>query len=266
MPPHLFQIHGSKRQGRKIIRKFIPSTWRSLNSPFLGAAWVEMDCARGGMRVFGSDSNALQINLLDQVLRNPRRVAYLIERYAPHVTDEDTYTALAGVVEFVTPLEVRAAAYHIVNHLSYAAMGAHGPYSRVKHEEYQRGLSAYVGAVRRFRCPNLSVECCDYREALARRPNIPAYLDPPYDSRSSDRWYGSFDHEALHDVLIRRSSPWICSYSATPRIINLYRDFRIVDLSGMWTHQTSKQKGNEIIILSHEVPLPRGNWRLIGGD
>ncbi|MGB6065640.1 MAG: DNA adenine methylase [Desulfomonilaceae bacterium] len=265
MLPHIFQIPGSKRQGKRIIKRFIPSTWKSMNAPFLGAGWVELDCAEGGMWVFASDSNALQINLWEQVLEKPDKVAALIERYAPFVKDEETYLALASTVAATTPPEVRAAAYHIVSHLSFAAMGVHGPYSRTKHEEYVNGFRRYVEAVRRFRCSNLSIECCDYQEALARRPDLPAYLDPPYDSISSDRWYGWFDHEALCDVLRRRDSPWICSYSATPRILDLYQDFRIVDLSGIWTHPVRKQKGDELLILSHDIPLPDGNWHLIGG-
>jgi site-specific DNA-adenine methylase len=265
MVPHIFQIPGSKRQGKRVIRKFIPSTWTTLIAPFLGAGWVERDCAEAGMRVFGSDANELQINLWDQVLRNPNIVADLIERYAPFVRNKNVYVALAGVVGSVTSPEVRAATYQIVSHLSYAAMGANGPYSKTKHAAYVNGFKRYVEAVREFRCLNLSVEWCDYRDALSRRPGVPAYLDPPYDSISSDRWYGWFDHEALCDVLTKRDAPWICSYGATPRILDLYRDFTIVDLSGMWTHPIRKQKGDEILILSHDIPLPEGSWTLIGG-
>lgn len=264
MSPALVAIPGGKYFAR-ILTSLIPSHWTELISAFLGGAHVEQRLAHQGVRVFGSDINEALCNAWQQILNNPEPVAALVSRYAPHVRSRERFWDLKRVVGNIPDKITDAAAFLVTNKMSFNGMhGCSGGFSRSKHDKFIRALDHYVERVRHFRCPNLSVECLDYREALAKRPHVPAYLDPPYDLPSGNELYGDegryFSHEELAEVLKERQSPWILSYNKSDRILALYEGYPIVDLSGAWVHQScgSNNDSSEIVIVSPDIVIPEG--------
>ena len=250
---------------RNVLDEIIPFHWTELTSPFLGGAHLEQRFANRGLRVFGSDINGPLVNTLQQVLSNPDRVADLISRYAPLVRNRERFWDLKRVVGHIPDKAIDAASFLITNKMSFNGMhGSSGGFSKSKHDKLMRALDQFVERVRQFRCPNLSVEHLDFREALARRPYVPAYIDPPYDLPDGNELYGDegrwFCHEELAAILRKRNSPWILSYNKSDRILDLYEGYTIADLSGAWVHQScgSKNDSSEIVVVSHDIVIPEG--------
>ena len=107
---------------------------------------------------------------------------------------------------------------------------------------------------------NITFEVADYRDALARHPNILAYMDPPY--LGKEDFYGKgdqgeFDHEELRDLLRKRDN-WILSYGDDEKgvIRGLYEGYKIYRPT--WGYGYGKaagvpEKSAELLILSPDV-------------
>jgi len=243
------------------LRPYVPSGIEKIVSPFFGAGHLELDCESKGIQVYGSDIYRSLINFFEQVMSDPNRVADLVEWYAPLI-DRDFYHRVANCLDHVESLGDQAAWFSIVNHCSYGAMGADGGYSEDRHNKFRRSLPTYCRALRDFKAPNLIIDCCDFELALKRHPYIFAFLDPPYDLPPGVNLYGlrgrNFDHEKLSSILCKRESEWMLCYHQTKRILNLYKDYRIVDLKGKWWYRAKSKYSAEILIVSNGLELPDG--------
>lgn len=259
--PAIIAIPGGKYFAYPLIQ-IVPSLWTELVSPCLGGGHLEQRLAQW-MRVFASDINEGLVNTWQQLLENPDQVAELILRYAPLVRNRERFRDLKRVVGHIPDKAVDAAAFLVTNKMSFNGIhDSSGGFSRSKHDTFIRSLDHYVDRVRQYRCPNLSVEHLDFRDALAKRPDVPAYIDPPYDLPDGNELYGpegrEFCHEDLAKILRERSGPWILSYNKSDRIMDLYEGYTIRDVSGKWVHQScgSKNQSSEIVIVSPHIEIP----------
>lgn len=68
----------------------------------------------------------------------------------------------------------------------------------------------------------------DWRDALDKRPDVFAYLDPPYPGirRRLYDIHGNLDHVALRDYLAARRAPWALSINDLPMTRDLYAGYR----------------------------------------
>jgi DNA adenine methylase len=120
--------------------------------------------------------------------------------------------------------------------------------------------------LKNFSCPNLTVECLDFKETFKRHPDIICYCDPPYYLKKG--WlYGTdgnihkdFDHQGLADILCNRDK-WVLSYNNCDEVIKMYRDFRIIE--PIWTYSMDKDKNDkskrgksrELLIFSNDIVM-----------
>src|SRR5208283_908797 len=106
--------------------------------------------------------------------------------------------------------------------------------------------------------PNLHVECLDYRQALRKYPHILAYLDPPYLLFTRLYRHNEINHQELCSILCKRNR-WMLSYGNHPEIRNLYKEFEIIDLSGLWHKGMGRSNySSEILIVSPDIVVPEG--------
>lgn len=85
------------------------------------------------------------------------------------------------------------------------------------------------------------------------------YFDPPYYLKGKKlyvNYYTDKDHAAVAKAVSRiKTIPWIVSYDYSPKILELYKDFRHVEYSVNYS-AASTSKGNEIMIFSPNVQVP----------
>ena len=82
------------------------------------------------------------------------------------------------------------------------------------------------------------------------------FLDPPYYLEKSSKLYGNngdmhenFPHEKLFDCISLRKN-WLMTYNNCEYIRNLYKNFKIIEVSWSYGMNLSKNS-SEIIIISH---------------
>ena len=259
--PEILSYSGGKYYAIRHLLPFVPPGATHIVSPFLGGAHFEIHLVAKGFHVYGSDIYKALINFLEQVMKDPNRVADLAEWYLPLI-DRDFYYRVARCLDHIKPLEDQAAWFLIVNRCSYSAMGADGGYSHSRCQKFVRGLPSVMKSLREFKITNFFIDCCDFEVALKRHPYMFAFLDPPYDLASGLTLYGlrgsNFRHKRLSGVLHERESEWILCYHKTDRILNLYKGFRVVDLKGKWSYRMKSKNNHEILIVSDGIELPDG--------
>src|SRR5208283_5101028 len=116
--------------------------------------------------------------------------------------------------------------------------------------------------LREFSCPNLTIECKDFRESLPEHANKYKILDPPY--MSAKGLYGNrgdchkdFPHKELADLL-RRHDKWILCYDNVQEVHELYRGYRKIE-SIQWSYGMCKDKrSRELLIVSDDIVIPNG--------
>ena len=85
--------------------------------------------------------------------------------------------------------------------------------------------------------------------------NTIIFLDPPY-LLDNSKLYGNngdlhehFDHVNLSNILKQSNVDWIMTYNNSPKIRQLYSEFKIIECDWSYSMNKSKQS-SEIIILS----------------
>jgi site-specific DNA-adenine methylase len=253
--PDFISIPGGKEFAIPFLCLFIPLGTTQLIAPFLGAAKFERFCAYGGIEVFGSDIDRDIANFWYWMLKVPELVAELARLLEPLVDAERFYRRRDELDSLgLTPL--RAAEWWLLNRASYNSGGLCAGYSQDRRDRLNN--PGQFEALEAFYCPNLHVERLDYRDALRKYPDILAYLDPPYMLFSRLYRHSEIDHEELCSILCKRDR-WMLSYGNQPEIKSLYKDFVIIDLSGLWHKgMGSSNYSSEILIVSPDIVVPEG--------
>ena len=95
-----------------------------LVSPFLGGGNLEVACAQQGARVFGSDIFAPLVCFWEHLLNDPHQLADAVQKYlTANVNDNgDAFKQLQGFIPKMPNGLERAAAFYVVNRLSYLGL------------------------------------------------------------------------------------------------------------------------------------------------
>lgn len=249
-------IPGSKELATPYLWQFIPRGTTEMVCPFLGSAKFERWCASHGIETWGSDKDIDHTNFWRWMLKEPELMAELARLLEPLV-DADRFERRKWELEDMELGPLRAVEWWLINRCSWNNGGLVTGYSGYMRNKLRN--SRYFEAMEQFYCPNLHVERLDYREALKKRPDMLAYCDPPYKSYQMLYRHHLIDHGELHSILSKRDQ-WLLSYGKHPKILDLYKSFEIVDLSGLWHKGMGRGKGhtNEILIVSHDIVIPDG--------
>ena len=157
-------------------------------------------------------------------------MADAVQKYlTANVNDNnDAFKQLQGFIPRMPDRLEKAAAYYVVNRLSYLGLTLSGGKS------YSARFNvASIDKLRGFYAPGMEVKQADYRQALLWHQSAFGYFDPPYEfaDDSRNRLYGvngdthrGFDHDALFEAVSDRPN-WIMSLNADDHVLERYADF-----------------------------------------
>jgi DNA adenine methylase len=250
-PKSPLRYPGGKNRAVKAILALIPEQETKLCSPFLGGGSIELACTPR-MQVLGSDVFEPLVTFWQVLLETPRKLADKVALYHP-LSRDGFYGLQEQHTKTRTALDT-AAAFFVLNRASYSGTTLSGGMS----PGHPRFNPSSIERLRSFRTTNFKVKRSDFREVIPKQDDVFLYLDPPY--MNAQALYGvrggahkDFDHRGLAELLYKRDR-WIMSYNNSPEIRDVYKNYRIVDVS--WTYGMNKSKrSNEVLILSDDIQI-----------
>jgi DNA adenine methylase len=229
----------------------------TLVSPFLGGGNLEVTCARQGVQVFASDLFAPLVCFWEHLLEDPEGLAEAVHKYlsANVAANDNAFKQLQQFVPKMPDGLERAAAFYVVNRLSYLGLTLNGGRS------YSARFSpSGIEKLRSFSAPGLTVQNVDFRQALLWRKTAFGYFDPPYEfaDEGRNRLYGvngdahrGFDHNALFKSVSDRPN-WIMSLNADDHVLDRYKDFP--KAFPRWSYgMSTNSESNEVLIFSRNL-------------
>ena len=239
---------GSKLKLPPFIRKQYSSflKHKEVCSPFLGGGSLELVLSSSGVRVYGSDIDDLLVNFWNEMLKHPSDVVDLFTELWKH--KEDNLQWFDEVREYDSLM--KAGVYWLVNQCSFRGLTFADNRGCFLRPPKCRHLGL-IEQHRNFNSPNLSVEYLDFREALKKYEQMPAYIDPPY--MSPHKFYGAvsnenFDHDGLFDILKDRKQPWLLSYDNYDSVKEMYGSFHINYLPWSSNYKPKDKQRFELLI------------------
>lgn len=240
---------GGKSLAVGYIIEHIPGNTKTLMSPFIGGASVEIACAKElNINVSGYDVFDLLVNYWQAQIADAKQLADVLSQWdANRSTFDDIKSELKdiwdGSPHFISDIEL-AAMYWYNHNLSY------GPeflgWMSSNYESRKKYLSA-IDKVREFECPNLSVSQGDFVDTIPSHINDFLYCDPPYYLDDGKVFRGlypngnfpvhhkGFNHEILRDLLHSHKNGFVLSYNDCETIREWYNDFTIIEVKWQYT-------------------------------
>ena len=257
---------GGKSRGAPHISKKV---WARCNgqllSPFVGGGSVELNLAsQFDTDVVAYDSFGPLVDFWQCSLSDPRVLADRVESwlYPKTLEGKDSFY---DIQKMSTSSKLDSAArFFALNRSSHNGTTESGGCSTWQYAEgdrvppgYPRFTLSSIDRLRRFRCPNLSVEQADFKDSLSRHKDLFAYLDPPYMGNISQSLYGTrgsthkgFDHDALYEILRKRAG-WILSYDNSKGVKKMYSNFTVE--TPEWAYgMGADKKSRELLIFSKD--------------
>ena len=238
---------GGKSRAIEHILPLIPEDITELCSPFLGGGSVELAVAERGTTVYAYDIFEPLVWLWNALLSDPEQLATCADSYRVHHPDFFTKKdrkPIRGLLkeDFLRFREElhqadkfsfeNAAKVYAINRSSFSGATFSGGWSN--QAACRRFTDSSIERVRKFREPNITVNCEDFKTSINKHPDAFLYCDPPYLlGADKDKLYGDkgnthsgFDHKALYDILSQRSG-WVLSYNNCQEIRDLYDNYEI---------------------------------------
>ena len=263
---------GGKSRAVKTILPHIPANCKELCSPFLGGGSIELAVAATGTRVYGYDAFRPIVWFWKALLENPEKLASVSDSFRQlntYIHKKKTVKAKGlpkdSFLKFRDEIKKElkksdlqfnynlAAKVYAINRSSFSGATLSGGFS--ERASYARFTDSSIDRVKNFSQPNLTVECLDFKDSIKKHPNTFMYLDPPYmlSDKQREKLYGKsgnthadFDHEGLFE-LIKDRKDWVMSYSGeAKKILQMYKGFDIIDLSGKWAYGMKNVTAEEV--------------------
>jgi len=244
---------GGKSRAVKVITPYFPRI-SELCSPFLGGGSIEIAQAESGVKVYSYDIFEPLVCFWDYLLKDNKQLYTEILKLHP-MTKEQFYQYQE--INPTMPYDIeKAAMFYALNRSSFSGSTLSGGMS----PDHPRFNMSNLETVLNFSVPNLKVEKMSCYESILRHPDMFMYLDPPYmlEQQQQNKLYGvqgsthiNFDHASLFELLKDRDN-WIMSYNNSSFILEMYKDFPIVEPK--WAYGMSKDKtAKEALIFSRNL-------------
>lgn len=156
-----------------------------------------------------------------------------------------------------------AAAFFIVNRLSFSGLGFSGGFSQASFDG--RFKDSHINMIQR--CSELMDNCkitnLDYSVLLEASPQSPEhnvfiFLDPPYDIESSNLYgnrgdtHKTFDHAKFAQDCEKCKHKWLITYNDNPGIRDLFKGFaRITEVPVTYNMNSKNKKTVELFITNY---------------
>lgn len=244
---------GGKTRAWKIFEPHLPKGVTKMVSPFIGGGSIELNCAARGIKVNASDNFEPLVNFWQHFISNSNEVIDTVLSIFPLDFEQKKYYFNSGLKPnqrnhhgiVYDDLE-RASLFLCLNKQSFRGWTlAQGPT-----KNYSKG-SANVTLFEKFKDwynPNIVVNCKDYRDVLDQDKDTFMYFDPPYVDK--EFFYGwkknnadkdsIFDHYEFKDRISKLKNRWILSYLKHDLIMDLYKEYKIVEYQQNYTIKIKK--------------------------
>lgn len=233
---------GGKSLAVGLIIELLPEYIKRLVSPFLGGGSVEVACAvELGLPVVAYDIFDILINYWDVQLKHPEELYKRLVKFNPNREDfKKVKDILKLHWENGKKIEDKydlAAIYYFNHNTSYGPYFLGWPSSvYLQQKRYQKMIEKVLN----FKVNNMKVGCVSFEKIMTKHKNDFLYCDPPYyldgDSKTFVGLYPhrnfpihhkNFDHEKLHDLLMKHKGGFILSYNDCSAIREWYKNFNI---------------------------------------
>lgn len=232
-----------------VIEQFSPNI-KKLVSPFIGGGSIEVAAALElDIPVIGYDVFDILTNYWNQQIQFPTKLANKLDKWEPNKNEYNQIKKAlkahwTGEKKIKSPLSL-AAHYWFNHNLSYGP-GFLGWMSKIYEDKnrYER----LVDRVRKFECPNLSVEAGGFEKTIPKHRRNFLYCDPPYYLNGNSKMFrgiypqrnfpihhNGFNHEKLRDLLHKHKGGFVLSYNDCDTIRKWYSCFDIVEVHWQYT-------------------------------
>lgn len=248
---------GGKTAAADQIKDYIPRG-TPLLSPFFGGGSVEFNASSRGARVYGYDTYGPLVCFYENLKKN--REALIEATLALHPLSDEKFEEIHSNLHVFPDDIEKAAAFFALNYTTHMSLMQSGGKSRSQ----DRFNPADIRRKLNFDMMDVTVELMDFRDSIAKHPDIFAFIDPPYimKDKASEKFYGycgshhrDFNHTDLFNMLKDRGN-WIMTHRDCLEIRDIYKDFPIDEKQ--WAYSMNNQIGQELIIksLDHKASRP----------
>ena len=226
-----FRYFGGKGYGKFALLPFIPTSVKEIVSPFIGSGSLELALTARGVRVHGYDAFDHLVTAWQEIFTNPNALIPIIRDYIRQFYTGMLNSQDVALDDLPTSAE-RAAMFICLQNLSFNSFGIHTKISPFEinsdgEPRFDTGARAIkFERITTFYNPLFSVNLADFRDSLAKHPDIFCYADPPYPESACQ--YGDspdmnvdFPHEDLASILHNRGK-WMLSYNNCDTVKALY--------------------------------------------
>lgn len=230
---------GGKSKAWKRLQQYIPNDIVTLVSPFIGGGTIELKCAALGAKVTASDNLEPLVNFWQYFIEDSNQVIDIVrniiplsyeERYHYYQTElkPDTKAFDGSILHNVN----RAAIFFVLNRQNFRGWTLLAPPTK---SCFMNNLtSSIVKSYENWYNPNIKVIHSDYKPVLqdVQKEDF-IYADPPYIGK--EHFYGTkdskkdFDHYEFKNLITSLSNQWIISYLKHDLIMDMYKDYRIIE-------------------------------------
>ena len=259
---------GGKHASIKKILPYFPQT-NKIISPFLGGGSIELVCANNGIEVIGNDKDPDLINCWRHFQNNKEEFISILEEEYMNLSREHWRELKKEYKnnEFKNDLQ-SAVKYLALNKSAFSGQMAKKNISYKRKEHMflpKNGLPyfikdyvspMFVDRISKLNYRPITLSNKDWKAFLDEQNNEDfIYLDPPYFDAKDYYEIDDVNHYELKEYL--DSCPnWALSYKKCDEILELYKDYRIVDINyNNFTRYAAKKEltGKDILILSNGI-------------
>jgi len=258
--PPLFGYMGSKQRLIKTLNPYFNTDFNTYVEPFCGGASVFFGIDMEGKKAVISDLN-------DDVIEAYKGVRDM-KNYAYAALPE--YTKLMTVEEMTKFIEnapcygfEKYVAVSLKQHYTFQCMGKGKLYDlKVRRSKtHFKRMNEETMSKYQAKLKNAKIINAEYRYVIDKydAEDTLFYLDPPYERKSSSKFYkyDDMDYEELVTILKNIKGKFILSLNSSPRIHELFKDFNIdnVKTKNNMIDRLGKGKGQreEVIITNYKL-------------
>lgn len=256
-----------------LMNRFISPDTKEILSPFMGGCSLELYLAASGIKVYAYDNFEPVVQFFQQFNADSAAVTKRVLEIFPIYKGDDESRARyvhlirgGGWHELECPID-KAAHMWAISRQSFMGRNFTSlpvePHHATRYDFFRKRIQAgimpkgYHNLWEEWHNPNIEFGLADFRDSLAKHPDMLAYLDPPYIQKNI--FYGEgkqdeFGHVELRDMLAERGR-FILSYGNHEDVWTLYKGFTI--LTPQWQYKSGRTASGlqsaELLIVSDDI-------------
>ena len=250
---------GGKTRLWSTFKSYLPDGTTEMVSPFIGGGSLEIRCAAHGIKVTAFDLFEPLVNFWKYFIDDAESLINKVLSVFPLSFEEKKYYFETGLQpnqknysgNLYTDLE-RAALFLCLNKQSFRGW-------TLSQNQCKGYLEASANPelfekLKTWNNPNIVVDQSDYRSVIDKYDGTFMYFDPPYVEK--EHYYGwkknqlGFDHHFFCDRISSLKNKWILSYVKHDLVMELYKDYNILELSWAYTIHQNTKPNTELLIMN----------------